>query len=105
MNESVLNDGSLANQPRTNSFITSGRTEYKSPCLTVPLLFCFYSLPWKCVLASRWLAMDYSGLLSQKRVLASCWLTMDYSGFQASCHNILLDLGEICEDGNRTEMG
>jgi hypothetical protein len=25
----------------TNSFITSGRTEYKSQCLTVPLLSCF----------------------------------------------------------------
>jgi hypothetical protein len=39
--------------------------------LTVPLLFCFYSLP-------------------RKRVLASRCLAMDYSGFQASCHNTKL---------------
>jgi hypothetical protein len=45
----------------TNSFITSGQTEYKSSCLTVPLSFCFYPLPRKRVLASRCLATDYSG--------------------------------------------
>jgi hypothetical protein len=30
---------------------------------------------------------------------------MDYSGIQESYHNILLDLGEICEDWKVTEMG
>jgi hypothetical protein len=48
---------------------TSRRTECRSPCLSVPLLFCFYPLPRKHVLASRWLELDYS------------W-------FQASCHNM-----------------
>jgi hypothetical protein len=60
----------LSNLLRLNyvSFISSGRPEYKSPGLTVPLLFRLYPLLWKRVLASRWLAMAYSG-------------------FQVSCHN------------------
>jgi hypothetical protein len=32
------------------TFITLGRTEYRSPPPTVPLLFCVYSLLWKHVL-------------------------------------------------------
>jgi hypothetical protein len=66
----LSNEGPLANELWTNSFITSRRTEYNSPYLTVPLLFWFYPLPQKHVLASRWLAMDYSG-------------------FQVPCHNML----------------
>jgi hypothetical protein len=49
-----------------------------------------YLLSRKYVLARRWLAMDYSGLLSWKHVLASRWLAMDYSGFQASYYNMYL---------------
>jgi hypothetical protein len=51
----------------------SGRMEYKSPCVTDPLLFCVYLLLRNMCLASRWLAMDYSDL-SRKRVLVNRWL-------------------------------
>jgi hypothetical protein len=30
----------------------------------------------------------HESAISKKRVLASCWLAVDYSSFQASCHNI-----------------
>jgi hypothetical protein len=39
---------------------------------------------------SRCLTNGFSGFLSRKRVLASRCLAMDYSGFQASYHNINL---------------
>jgi hypothetical protein len=54
----------------------SGRTEYKSPRLTVPLLFYLYPL-------------------SRKRVLASRCLALGVSGFQASCHNIHIIIYKI----------
>jgi hypothetical protein len=41
-------------------------------------------------LPSRCLANGVSGLLSQKPVLASRCLAMDYSGFHTSCHNIYI---------------
>jgi hypothetical protein len=83
----------------TNSFITSGRTKYKSPCLTVPLLFCF-SLFNRCrgnvlteQLPSSGLFSSYSLLLARVlgEPLASNWLPLwiHYSGFQASCHNTI----------------
>jgi hypothetical protein len=49
----------------------------------------YSGLSRKRVLAGRWLAMDYSGLVSRKRVLAGRFLPMYYSSFQASCHSIL----------------
>jgi hypothetical protein len=64
--------GSLSRMNWTNSFTTSGRIEYKSPCLTVPLLcfLCLFVATGTC-LPNRCPAMDYSGLLSRKHVLAS----------------------------------
>jgi hypothetical protein len=60
---------------------TSRRTEYKSPCLTVPLLFCFI----------RCLGNVFAGPLPSNRF--PLWL--HYSGFQASCHIIAFYL-QIC---------
>jgi hypothetical protein len=86
----------------TNSFITSGRTEYKSPCLTVPLLFSS-SVFIRChgnvlsePLPSNGLLRGYS--FQREHVLMeplasngiAFWL--HYSSFQASCHNILVFL-------------
>jgi hypothetical protein len=53
---------------RIRTLITSRLLEYKSPCLTVPLVFCF-SVFIRCsgnVLPSRCPVMDFSGL-SRKR--------------------------------------
>jgi hypothetical protein len=59
-----------------------GRTEHKSPCLTVQPLSCF-SVFKRCR-GNRCPAMDYS-----ESVLASRWLAMNYSDFQATYHNII----------------
>jgi hypothetical protein len=65
----------------THAFITSGRTEYKSLCLTVPLLFC-----------SSVFILCHGNVLTKP--LPSNWLPLwfHYSGFQASCHNILSNI-------------
>jgi hypothetical protein len=41
-NKSLMkHEGGMKNEHSLATELTSGRTEYKSPCLTVPLLFCF----------------------------------------------------------------
>jgi hypothetical protein len=83
----------VANSLRMNhdSFIANRRPGCKPPCRTAPLLFRFSVLISfsRNVLPSRWPAIDVSILLLRKLVLASRFLAMDYSDFQASCHNIL----------------
>jgi hypothetical protein len=91
---------SLTGMNWTNSFITSGRTEYKSPCLTVPLLLCFsvFILCHGNVLTEPLPSNGLSRVCSLQRKrafgepLASNGLPLwlHYSGFQASCHSILI---------------
>jgi hypothetical protein len=86
----------------TNSFITSGQSEYKSPCLTVPLLFCFFMFNCCC-------GNMLTKLLPSNRLLLSCSLQCEcmfgepsasnglllwlhYSSSQKTCQNILPNL-------------
>jgi hypothetical protein len=78
----------------TNSFITLGRTECKSPCLAVPLLFLF-SVFIRCSgnvliepLPSNGLSLVYSLQLGEPLAGNGLLLRPHYSGFQALCHNI-----------------
>jgi hypothetical protein len=99
-------------------FYNSGRTEYMSPCLTLPLSFSFIRWHGNVCFASRWLAMDFRVCsllrerllpnrclamvlfrvcsLVQERVLGEPLVSnglpfwLHYFGFQASCHNIVV---------------
>jgi hypothetical protein len=67
----------LRMNPELTSYITSGRTKYKSPYLTVPLLFCVYLFPRNVCLASRWLAKDFRVCsFPRERVLPNRCLAM-----------------------------
>jgi hypothetical protein len=84
------NHCSLSRVNWTNSFITSRRTKYvtMSYSSSVIVFLCLFVATGTCLL-NCCPAMDYSSLLSRKRVLASRWLAIDYSGFQAPYHNIM----------------
>jgi hypothetical protein len=83
---------SLSRMNWTNSFMALGRTEYtsRSPCLTVPLLFCYS------VAAEAYFSEPLAGNGLPRLFVAArthVWrnglpLWLHYSGFQASYHNI-----------------
>jgi hypothetical protein len=70
--ELTLECGSLLKKFLTNTSVTFGRTEYKSPCLTVPQLFCFLSVATEtCVNKplTRNELFQLSGIMSQYNML------------------------------------
>jgi hypothetical protein len=72
--------------------ISSRRTEYRSPSQTFPLLLSVFPLLRNVpndLLPSNGLVFPQAYPLSWISVLASRCLAVDYSGFQASCHSIL----------------
>jgi hypothetical protein len=86
----------LANEIWIDSFITSGRTEYKSPCLKVPLLFCV-RLSLRNLLTEplpsnglfRVWSLQRECVFGDPLVSNELPLWLHYSVFQASYHSIL----------------